>query len=201
MLPFRQWWSDGPTPFILGGLIGVPIGIHLLLHSNPFALDEFIGGALIIYALWMSLNRNNSHISSKYLPLKLFTGIMGGILGGMIATPGPIVVIWASLAGLSKEGQRGIVQPFILAMQTVALLDLALNGSRFDDQFAILYITLVPFVFASTHLGVWAFKHIQNHHFRMAVLVLLGLSGISLIFKGMAFWGEFLMSYHFKYFM
>jgi uncharacterized membrane protein YfcA len=196
MLPIQQWWPLGPAPFILGGFIGIPIGIHLLLSTNPFALDEIIGSALVVYAIWMGFKGNAPVLSSNPQPLRIAVGTIAGIVGGIIAAPGPIVVIWATMAGLSKEGQRAIVQPFILSLQIVAITDYAINGPGFHTQFAILYGLLVPFVIASTHFGVWTFKHIQNHQFQKAVMLLLALSGISLIFKGKMFWGDFLMTHH-----
>src|ERR1700704_6052752 len=30
MKPMRQWWPDGPAPYLLGGLVGVPIGLAIL---------------------------------------------------------------------------------------------------------------------------------------------------------------------------
>ena len=29
MRPLRDWWPDGPAPYLLGGLIGVPIGLSV----------------------------------------------------------------------------------------------------------------------------------------------------------------------------
>src|SRR3984885_4086470 len=32
--PLREWWPDGPAPYLLGGLIGVPVGLSIL-HGLP----------------------------------------------------------------------------------------------------------------------------------------------------------------------
>jgi hypothetical protein len=34
MKPVREWWPNGPAPFIMGGLVGVPAGLWIL-HSLP----------------------------------------------------------------------------------------------------------------------------------------------------------------------
>src|SRR3954462_3189792 len=30
MKPIKHWWPDGPAPYLLGGLVGVPIGLAIL---------------------------------------------------------------------------------------------------------------------------------------------------------------------------
>src|SRR5258708_22125043 len=32
MKPLREWWPDGPAPYLAGGFIGVPMGLAIL-HS------------------------------------------------------------------------------------------------------------------------------------------------------------------------
>src|SRR3954447_16569645 len=32
--PLRQWWPDGPAPYLAGGFVGVPAGLAIL-HSLP----------------------------------------------------------------------------------------------------------------------------------------------------------------------
>lgn len=39
--------------------------------------------------------------------------------------PGALPAIWCDVRGIAKERQRGLVQPFILGMQTFAMLILS----------------------------------------------------------------------------
>jgi uncharacterized membrane protein YfcA len=55
---------------------------------------------------------------------------------------------------------------------------------------------MAPVVLLATRFGVWTFERIQNHHFQKIVMLILGLSGLSLIYKGKIFWGDFLLSHH-----
>lgn len=48
--------------------------------------------------------------------------MLGGITGGAIAFPGVAPTIWCGLRGLPKDVQRGVVQPFILAIQVATLV-------------------------------------------------------------------------------
>ena len=183
-IPIREWWPYGPASFIVGGILGVPIGLYLLIHLNPFAFDELIGFMLFFYSLWMIFKKKLSTWPANNLKLNIFIGFIGGIVGGLIAVPGLMVVVWAMHAGISKEGQRAIVQPFVLTMQIITVAEYALSGKGISNDLLLLNLMLMPIVLASTLLGVWVFQRIQENIFRKLVLILLFLSGVSLIFKG-----------------
>ena len=34
MRPLREWWPEGPAPYLVGGFVGVPIGLSIL-HALP----------------------------------------------------------------------------------------------------------------------------------------------------------------------
>lgn len=48
-------------------------------------------------------------------------GFGGVLIGGLTAMPGALPTIWCDMHGMPKKKQRGIVQPFIAAMQIFAL--------------------------------------------------------------------------------
>lgn len=196
MIPIREWWPHGPAPFIVGGLFGVPMGLYLLLMFDQFALDEIIGGALFLYAIWLARKQSSAVIPANNLLLNTLFGFLGGVTGGLVANPGPMIVVWASLAGTNKESLRAIIQPFIVCMQIVAFCEFALKGPALGISFFVILLITLPFALVGTRLGVWAFERIQSHHFQRLVVVLLGLSGLSLIIKGRMFWGDFFLSHH-----
>src|SRR5947207_573975 len=47
--------------------------------------------------------------------------VAAGALGSLTAMPGALMVVWCELRGLSKESQRALVQPFIIAVQIFAI--------------------------------------------------------------------------------
>lgn len=55
--PIQEWWPDGPAPYLIGGLIGVPVGLALL-HTLPSpTLLVVFGGLLVIYASYSVKSR------------------------------------------------------------------------------------------------------------------------------------------------
>jgi uncharacterized membrane protein YfcA len=82
--------------------------------------------------------------------------------------------------GMPKNQQRGLVQPFIAAMQISALV-LMLSRNELPSKILIdLAISLPPLV-AGTLLGVLMFRRINEATFRRTILIMLLFSGLSLV--------------------
>ena len=63
--PLKEWWPDGPAPYLLGGAFGVPLGL-LILHSVPTALlMALVGAFLITYALYSMLKPDSLRVRLK----------------------------------------------------------------------------------------------------------------------------------------
>ncbi len=80
-----------------------------------------------------------------------------------------------------KNQQRGVVQPFIAAMQLFAL---ALMLSRHDISAKVLvdFAVSIPALAAGTALGILTFRHANELTFRRIILVVLFFSGLALAF-------------------
>jgi uncharacterized membrane protein YfcA len=183
--PLRQWWPDGPAPYLAGGFIGVPMGLAIL-HSLPTSsLMAIFGGFLIIYATYSMLKPESLHVCTKssWLASSL-VGLAGGVIGGFTAFPGATVVVWSGLRRLPKRESRSIVQPYILGMQLVSLAMLAVkHPETFDRTYWALLVITVPIVLPCTLLGVNLYKSLSDINFRRVTFMLLGTSGLGLLIK------------------
>lgn len=94
--------------------------------------------------------------------------------------PGVIPTIWCDMRGMPKSEQRGMVQPFIAAMQLFAVVLLVRHQDLSSKVFVDLAVSL-PALFVGSSLGVIAFHRVNETVFRKTVLVLLLISGISLL--------------------
>ena len=82
--------------------------------------------------------------------------------------------------GVPKSRQRGLVQPFIAAMQVFALSLMLLRqdlSSRILPDLAL----SVPALVAGSALGILAFRNVQEATFRRAILAILRASGLLLV--------------------
>ena len=104
-------------------------------------------------------------------------GFGPGLIGGLTAMPGVLPTIWCDMHGVPKSRQRGLVQPFIAAMQVFALSLMLLRqdlSSRILPDLAL----SVPALVAGSALGILAFRNVQEATFRRAILGILLASGL-----------------------
>jgi uncharacterized protein len=174
-------WREA-MPLILGGAAGVPIALYLLTMIDARTIRAAFGIFLVSYALYMLVRpaaRMVIEACNPFTPSAV--GFAGGFIGGLTAMPGAAPMIWCELRGVPKEHQRGMVQPFILGMQILAVVMLlCIPGAIHRDLFTDVVLAL-PALAAGTFIGVRMFGRVDEHKFRCSVLVLFLVSGALMI--------------------
>ena len=94
--------------------------------------------------------------------------------------PGALPTIWCDMHGMPKNQQRGLVQPFIAAMQIFAL-GLMLSRNGLSTKIAIDFAVSLPALAAGTTLGILMFRKVNEVTFRRVILIILLFSGLSLV--------------------
>ncbi len=172
-------------PFLLAGLVGVPIGTALLSHIQVQPLKLGVGLVLIFYCAWMSFVRRPPIVHGGGRIADAGVGFLGGLLGGMASVCGPPPAIWAQLRGWDMHEQRGVNQPFNMSILATALVSAAVAG-YLDRTYLIWAAMAVPSTLLAARLGLALYGKINGRQFRRIVLVMLGASGISLIVSGLS---------------
>jgi uncharacterized protein len=166
-------------PYLLGGFIGIPVGARLLEGVNSHAFAAGFGIFLACYSTYMLLRPSLVFVGGGRFA-EIAAGFAGGITGGATAFPGAIPTIWCNLRGLSKNEQRGIVQPFILLMQIATLIYFSKLGIFASATWAT-FFWCIPAVMAGTWLGLHLFNRIDDAKFRRLILLFLLVSGLTLV--------------------
>jgi uncharacterized membrane protein YfcA len=175
---------EGALAYIAGGLVGAPIGLGLLQTLPPRTFAGGLGLFLIVYSVLFLLKPHRLRIKVSGWKPAVAVGAAGGIIGGFAAFPGSMPVLYLGLRGVSKANTRGITQPYILALQLISLGILALTHSAiFNSQFWLLWVLTLPAVLLGSSAGVALYRRISEVNFRRAVLILLIVSGVSLLAK------------------
>jgi hypothetical protein len=174
-------WRSLPV-FMIGGVLGVPAGVYLLLHLQPAAYRDVIGGLLVVYGGYLLLRPPTLTVRSGMLT-DACVGFLSGLTGGIAGFPGAFVTIWCGLKGWDKERQRGVYQPFILAMQPVALLVIGLMRPAAPGGGApgLEMLVFVPAALLGAWFGLRVFRRLSERQFSVAVNALLIVSGIAFI--------------------
>jgi uncharacterized protein len=171
----------GSAVLIAGGVLGVLPALYVLQHIDAHIFRIGFGTFLVAYAAYMLLRP--AAVAAAVTPGRLRTaavGFGGGLIGGLTAMPGALPVIWCDLRGMPKDQQRGLVQPYIAAMQ---LLGLGIMCTRYSfSSHALLSLTVsLPALAAGVALGVLLFRKVNDALFRSVVLVVLLFAGALLV--------------------
>src|SRR5262249_6436103 len=115
-----RWQAS--SVLIVGGVFGIPPALYLLTHVDCWTFRVGFGCFLVVYSGYMIFRPAMAYLrqAERRLP-DAAVGFAGGLVGGLTAMPGALPTIWCDLQGMPKDEQRGLVQPFIAAMQIVAL--------------------------------------------------------------------------------
>jgi uncharacterized membrane protein YfcA len=167
-------------PFVVGGLAGIPIGVYLLAHTNAGALKMTLGVFLILFGVYALIAPKLASFSGGGRPADMGIGFLGGILSGFGGYSGVFPTIWTQLRGWSKERARAVYQPFIIIIQTVALISIV--WVTYDRAGLILMILALPPLFLGAWIGWWLYGRLNDRRFRQVLAMLLIASGITLVF-------------------
>ena len=167
------------APFIIGGAVGVPIGALLLTYINPAHLRIGVGVLLVLYSVY-SLAKPALKPVQGGIPTDLGIGFLNGLLGGLTGLGGIVVTVWVQLRGWPKDVQRIVFQPVILAAQGMTAVSLAFAGA-YTAETIKLYLYGLPALAAGIWIGLRLYGKLDEAGFRKVVLVLLLVSGLSLV--------------------
>ena len=172
-------------PFVIGGLIGVPLGTRLIAHADPNVFKLTVGIFLLIFPTLLYFQRKDMAITFGGKAADGAVGFAGGILGGLAGLSGPLPILWASIRGWSKEERRGIFQIF---NGTVLAASLAMQIATGFVKVEVYWLALIAF--PGTIIGAWIgariYHALSDRHFGDIVLGLLFLSGLGLVWSSIA---------------
>ncbi|MFC7477596.1 sulfite exporter TauE/SafE family protein [Dankookia sp. GCM10030260] len=167
-------------PFILGGVVGVPIGVALLQRIDPVAFRLAVGLLLVVWCPAMLLARALPRITRGGGAADAAAGLVGGVMGGIGGLTGPAPTLWVTLRGWGRDAQRGVFQAFNLAMHALTLATLLASGT-FPAAAWPLCLVAAPAMLLPALLGARLYRRFSDAAFRRVVLGLLALSGLVLV--------------------
>jgi hypothetical protein len=167
------------APFVIGGVIGVPIGTMLLTYLNPVYLRSGVGVLLVIYGTYGLAQPKLRSVADR-VSADAGIGFVNGMLAGLTGLPGFIITIWCQLRGWTKDVQRAVFQPVMLAAITVNVISLGIAGA-ITAHILQLYLLGLPAMVAGLWVGFKLYGKLDDAAFRKVILVLLLISGLALI--------------------
>lgn len=173
VVDWRRLW-----PFLLPGIVGVPVGVWVLIHVDVHALKAALGVFLALYGLYALLAPRLPHVEAGRWA-DAVVGFIGGVLGGIGGYSGVGPAIWAQLRGWPKDAARAVYQPFIVVAHVMTLT--VIGTVALDRKGLVLFVLALP----ALVLGAWAgwsiYGRLDENRFRQMFAVLLIVSGLTLV--------------------
>jgi len=171
------------APYVIAGVIGVPLGVWLLPKISAQAFRLGFGVLLVVVCgLLLVLRvekRRESHRASDAL-----VGFAGGVLGGITGLSGIVPTLWAELHGWGKDERRAIFQGFNFSILLFALAAQGVAG-LLDGRLLPLIVIAVPGTFVGAFIGRRLYERIDAKKFSRVILLLLMIAGCGLVFRAL----------------
>jgi uncharacterized membrane protein YfcA len=167
-------------PYLLGGVVGIPIGIAILPRLDVEMFKALLGALLVVFSPLMLLAPGLPPVTWGGRIADGLAGLLGGICGGIGGVSGPIPTLWCNLRPLDKDTQRSVVQNFNLSTLAFTMAAYLANGLITREMWPMFAI-VAPAMLIPTLLGGRLYVGLSEGMFRRIVLTLLGLSGVALL--------------------
>lgn len=169
---------------LVGIVPGVALGAHVLKIGSPTLVLSALGCFLVaVSLLFLRLSGPFTVRWPRWVALP--TGFLAGVLTGLFGTGGPPLIVYHHLAGLTKHAFRGNLMALFAAMTILRVINYTaqdlLTAPRLWSGLALL-----PVAILGAALGQRIHLEIPEKAFRRLVSLLLGLIGLLLLARNIA---------------
>lgn len=166
-------------PFLLAGLVGVPLGVWLLVRTDTGLLKVALDAFLCAYGVYALAAPRLPYVPQNR-PAEVALGFISGVMGGLGGYSGVLPAIWTQLRGWSKDEARAFYQPFIVAVHIATIA--TLGTVAIDREGLVLLVLALPAMALGTWVGWQLYGRLDERRFRQALAIMLLLSGAVLVF-------------------
>lgn len=178
-VPRKLAWR-GLAPFVLGGLVGIPLGVLLLPQLNADVFKFSLGALLVVACPLMLFAAKLPRVGFRHAALGRaadgLAGVGGGIMGGLGGFTGVIPTLWCTLRNFEKAAQRTVVQNFNLTTLAVTMAAYVASGAVTRPMWPLLPLVAAA-VLVPSMVGARFYHRLGEQSFRRVVLGLLTAAG------------------------
>lgn len=203
VMMLRGVWALVPRQMfkvlVIGALIGSPLGLLVFMRLDVQTLKLTVGVLILLFTAlliarevgWLGRRPpertagETGDRTTSQSPLAYLTGATSGAMTALLVMPGPPLMLYLSHAPLPHANARALAVSFFgLCYLFVTALNTFWAGM--GEGVWWLALALAPVVYLGTLLGLRLSRYLTQGAFRMAVLVLLVLSGLGAIISASA---------------
>jgi uncharacterized membrane protein YfcA len=168
-------------PLGIGGLLGTPVGVFILFHSDPILLRRLIGGGIIVAAM-TSLRGVCPADKPAWPGWALAAGMLGGVMAGVVAMAGPPAVVYTYRQPWALPRIKATLLCYF-ALTVGYRLALFIGSGAYTPWLTHSMAFLVPLAALATWTGSRLSEHLPRRLIEWIVAGLLILAGLGLLLK------------------
>ncbi len=181
-VPLRHHVSPVPVLDMLAGtVLGVPIGVWILTVLPIATLKRLIGGTLLVVVLLEWARLSPTRLAGR--TWSVGAGVLAGVAGAAVGTPGPPVIMYCAAQGWSPRTIKANLQAFFVVNQIAILAAYWWAGVLDGEVWRLAASFALPGA-AGTALGMLLFDRVDPGRFRQLVFGMLLVAGLSLLVLG-----------------
>ncbi len=165
-------------------LPGLALGILIAGVIPPLALDRLFGALVLVFAALQLVRM--AQATSEALPLSPLPrslALLGaGVMHGLYAVGGPLMVLVASREGFDKGTFRATLSALWLLLGAILAVRFGIAGRYSVSDLGIAALLLIPVALA-TRFGDWLHTRVSERPFRLVSMGLLILVAGKLSFS------------------
>lgn len=163
----------------IGVIAGLILGILILKLGSPIVLKKALGIFILFFVGHSYVKKKKVKLFNK---LGILFGFFGGLFSGLFSTGGPLFVVYI----YNKLDKSNVVRATIigtLGITNFLRVPLLIYSDILSYQIFLVSLYVLPFFFLAIFLGHKTYHKINENIFRNVLMILLILSGVSLIVR------------------
>jgi hypothetical protein len=180
----RGWHVSLLWPFVLGSIVGIPIGTRLLPLLDPNRFKLVLGAMLVVCCSAMLATTRLPRIRSGGKVADAGVGLLGGVMAPLSGFSGLAPALWATLRGYTKDEHRAVLQNFNLLVLSFTMASLVWSGRARAEHLPQMGVVAASLVVPS----IWGSKiyiGMSPSAFRNGVLWILVFAGLTMLASAM----------------
>jgi uncharacterized protein len=163
----------------LGIIIGLFIGIIALKYGSPVILIKALGAFTVMFAIYSFIDKKKIVAFSNK---GFLFGIVGGVFSGMFSTGGPLYVMYI----YNRIAESDVIRATIIGTMGITnflRVPMLISSGLLTYDIFVLSLYLIPVFIIALILGQLTYSRIDEKLFKKAVLIVLVISGVSLLVR------------------
>lgn len=182
LLVYRNWNNiDKKTVQELGVgiIVGLAAGVGILKMGSPLILKRLLGVFILLFVAYHFLKKKKLNFPGRW---GILFGLAGGVFSGMFSAGGPTYVMYVynriDGAAVFRATLIGI-----LSITNILRLPMLVVSDILTTDILLTSLYIAPAFALALFLGNRLYKKINEHAFKNILMILLVVSGISLLIR------------------